>query len=159
MSRHRHPTAADLVDGGSSLIGTRVVLGRPAGRWRLLLLNRSSAAVLDWRFPLCVRNDLIAVAAGLARLHALTTDISSWCVPSGQLEVIELWIPTVATDRLLLDVLLADIGDPTGLQWSRPRIDRAVSEVQAERLVRDRRRIARRVVDEMAADLAGGARW
>ncbi len=157
--RRYHPTITDLAGRGYSLIGTTVVLGKKRGRWRSLLMNRSTAAVMDYRFPSSVRSQVVTVAADLARLHALTTGITSWCVPSGELEVIEMHLPTVAEERVLLDMLLADIGDPTGLQHSAPIIAAAVAEVNAHRLVRDRRRSAGPVVDKMATRLAGGGRW
>lgn len=159
--RPHHPTLDDIAgpEGTYSMIGSLVVLGRPVGRWQRFVINRSSARVIDWRFPPGARDEVAAVAAGLARLHALTTGISSWVVWSGELEVLDLWLPSVAVERLVLDLLLADIGDPTGVRSARRLIDEAVDEVNAPRLVKERRRIAGGVVDRLAVELASATRW
>jgi hypothetical protein len=158
--RPAHPTLADLAAGHStSMIGTTVRADPRRGRWQRLAFDRSTALVADTRWPESVRTDVGNLAAGLARLHGMSTGLGSWFVPSGDVDWLDLPVPAEAADVFLLALLLADVGDPTHLRRLGRLVADTVTAVDQHRLARDRRRAAGPAVDAMTATIAGGLPW
>lgn len=150
----RHPTVAELAAGRRRTVAGSSVWLRPSSkRWLRLELDRSTALVVNRQWPESTSASVSRLARDLARLHGLSTGLSSWFAPEAS-DHLTLQLPVSAADLILLPVLVAELGDGLLVDRMADQVAAVVADVNALRLVEHMRKAARLAVDGLGERLA-----